>query len=227
VRLRYGIPLTLLLLLWTSWISGALDINFYYLLVAGSAIGIAWDSVHIKIRRYQTQLALPPIALAAATVFAWPIVFPAYMRTRRRVVNGEISRGQPARSVPRWIYIAGVAIVALAIAAYVSFANVRRELMPVIAAIAQEFHVGVTVSVYNNDTLSIGVPSDAFQGGALDRATARRMAEIAFTNYPRSSELIRVSVMAVRVERQGAATIATTEASYSWTWRDLRGSVQD
>src|SRR5688572_1510987 len=105
MQLRFGIPLTILLLAVSTWISGSLPFNAYYLLVGSSAIWAASDSRRIGIERYQSALALPPIGILVGFVIAWPIVFPWYLRVRYRIRTSLLGPREARRNVGGWVLV--------------------------------------------------------------------------------------------------------------------------
>lgn len=219
MRLRYGIPFTLALLAASSWISDPGGINAYYILIAGTALWVAYDSRRVGIREYQTQLALPPLSLAVATVVVWPIMFPLYLRTRHRVISGQLARGQLRQQVWPWVLgVASVLLVVVSISWWTS-RDARRELLPLAQAIATEFSTSVNLSIQDGWRGTITLPASA-AAGEDRRNHAFRVAQ--FVNQHHVRELTSIVIKYVDVQKRGAATITRDLDTFEWSYADLR-----
>lgn len=219
MRLRYGVPFTVALLLASSWLSRASGFNAYYLLVGVTAVWVAYDSWRLRIREYATQLALPPIALAAAVAVVWPLMLPLYLRTRDRIRRGGIPKGRLRQR--RWGWVVGLAAIVVGFAATVSWAtrDARRELLPLARGIAAEFSTGVDLSVEDGWRATVTLPAPGADSTALEDL-AFRVARYTHQNHVPELTLVRVHFVDVR--KRGALTVTRQTATFEWSYSDLR-----
>lgn len=219
MKLRYGIPLTMLLLAAVWWASGNVPFNAYYLLVGVSSIWVAIDSRVIGIQRYQTQLALPALPIAAATIVAWPFVFPVYLRTRRRISTGEIREGQASRRVNPFILALVGLVVVLEVMGWWLAHGIRQELLPV-AGIGQQFHVPASLNLNDGRYLAVSLPEAAVPDSAKEQL-AERVARYVWAHYPRATQLQSVAVEYVDVHRWWIITATNSTQYYRWNRGEL------
>lgn len=223
MRLRYGIPFTLALLLASSWLSQPDGFNTYYLLIGITAVWIAYDSRRLNVQAYATQLALPPIALAVATAIVWPLMFPLYLRTRGRITRGRIPEGELRQRVWAWLF--GLTAIVLALGGMAAWftRDVGRELLPLAQGIAAEFSTGVTLSIQDGWRAVVTLPAAEASDSAREEL-AFRVAQYTHSNHV--PELTSVRVRFVDVRKRGAVTITRETGAYQWSYADLRRAEQ-
>lgn len=219
MKLRYGIPFTLALLLGASWVSQPDGLNAYYILIGLTAVWVAYDSKRLELREYATQLALPPIPMAVATAVVWPLMFPLYLRTRERIKRGKISKGELHQRVWPWITGLAAIFITLIAAGYWLTRDARRELLPLAQSISAEFSTGVNLSIQDGwrAVVTLPVPDGS---DSTRHEFAFQVAQ--YTHDHHVPELTLVRVKLVDVQKRGAVTITRETATYEWSYADLR-----
>ena len=229
MRLRFAIPLTILLLAATSYVSGFLPFNAYYVLVAATAIWAAYDSHRLGIQRFDSSLALPPIGVLAALAVLWPFTFPAYLKLRYRIEHGEIGPKVSRTSKLGWLIAGGVAVAAVGIGALVvmSRSPAIQRLVSLATDVSAEFRVPVTVSLDDGRYLGLKVYNPPPSADSVRPEWARSIARFALDRYGRVGPLDSVSVSLVNQRQQGAITVTREGQRYAWSVEQLRDSEPD
>lgn len=94
--LSYALGVTAALLALPFLLGGAGHPEIGALVLMLSPFWAAWDSQHIRIRRYQTPWAVGPALLLLMLLCLWIVFFPWYLYVRYSVVRGRI----PLKSDP-------------------------------------------------------------------------------------------------------------------------------
>jgi hypothetical protein len=76
-----------------------LGVPLVWPMILVTASWAAWDSTKIRIREYQTGVALAPVALWFGIAFLWIVGFPWYLAARYRAQNGTLPRKVQAPAV--------------------------------------------------------------------------------------------------------------------------------
>ena len=209
----------LLLALVSSWASGPVGFNLYWLLIVLSAVWVAIDSRSIDIRRYQTQLALPPVALAALVGFTWPLAFPVYLRTRYRIRSHQILEGEYRSSLKPLVWFVSIVGV-FAVVGYLATSGLRKTLLPVAGEINRDFGLPVNVSSKEGD-LTLTIPKSAVPDSTRD-SLSRQIAACAKQKF--GKPLTTITILYPDVERRGALTITREGPTYSFPSDSLPAS---
>jgi hypothetical protein len=69
-----------------------LGVPLVWPMVLLTATWAAWDSTRIRIREYQTGVALSPVSLWLGMALLWIVVFPWYLAARYRFQKGTLPR---------------------------------------------------------------------------------------------------------------------------------------
>lgn len=67
------------------------------LVILGTSLWAAIDSIRIELSSYKTRLAVSPLILFNAMYLLWPILFPIYLITRTRIANRTLERHRMPR----------------------------------------------------------------------------------------------------------------------------------
>ena len=229
VRLRFAIPLTILLLVATSYVSGFLPFNAYYVLVAATAIWAAYDSHRLGIQRFDSSLALPPIGVLAALAVLWPFTFPAYLKLRYRIEHGEIGPKVSRTSKLGWLIALGVVVAAVGIGALIlmSRSPTIQRLVSLATDVSAEFRVPVNVSLDDGRYLALKIYNPPPTADSVRPEWARSIARFALNRYGRVGPLDSVSVSLVNQRQQGAITVTREQERYAWSVGQLGDSAAD
>lgn len=220
MRLRFGIPLTLLLLLAISAASYAIDYQVYYPVAALIAIACAREARRLGLRGYPTALALPALPLIAVMVFLLPLVLPWFLKVRHLIRSGQMAPGPVMNR--KW-QVVGAVLVAL-IPAYFLVAKFMglpaAGFVANIQAVVNELNrtcgfVG-RVTQKSGGKLTITVNGDEFGSEARRRPFARRVAAIAHAAHPERDGIVTIEVEFVEVTERGGTTLTKSFARYSW-----------
>ena len=226
VRLRFAIPLMILLLGATSYVSGILPFNAYYILVGATAIWAAYDSHRLGVQRFDTSLALPPIGVLIAIAALWPFTFPAYLKLRYRIQHGNI--GPRASRAPKlgWLIIGGV-IAAAGVVALVRFSRspTIQRLTSLVTDVSAEFRVQLTVSLTNGHHLALKIYNPPQLPDSVSIEWAKSVARFARDRYADAGPLDSVSVSLVDRRQQGAVTVTEERERYAWSNEQLQDSA--
>jgi hypothetical protein len=215
--LRFGIPLTLAVLIGVSAVSFLTGVNLYYPIVGITAVGIAFDAWRLDVQRYQTRLALHPVVLALLTGLFFALVAPWYLRTRYRVLRGEIQVG----AYPKGSRVA-LAIGAACLVAVVAISQYSlRDIRPLVASMSAEFDVPFSLSLNNGRYLYLTVPSDALPEDTDREAYALRMANFANRQHTGKKALIAVTVRFMTTTDRGSVRTTKVDAEYRWFGGEL------
>jgi hypothetical protein len=225
VRLRFGIPLTILLLAATSYGSGMLPFNAYYALVAATAIWAAYDSHRLRVQRFDSSLALPPIGILAALVVLWPFTFPAYLKLRYRVQHGEAESPVSRSSRLGWWVLGGAAIVVVTASVVLWRSPTIQGLRSLATDIAEEFGLRTQMNVsLTGRNLSVTIYNPPSLSDSMRVQWAESIARFASDRYAPAGALDSVSVRLADQREQGAITTTRERQRYSWAVEQLRSS---
>jgi hypothetical protein len=224
VRLRFAIPLAILLLIATSYASGFLPFNAYYVLVGTSAIWAAIDSHRVGVEQYNSSLALPPIGILAVVTVLWPITFPAYLKLRYRVQRGDVALGLSRTSRFRWWILAGA--VGIGLSALIVFwrSPTIQQLALLATDLKAEFRVPVDVSLTAGRNLSLTVYAVPPLSDSMRAEWAKSMARFARDRYAQASPLQAVTVILVDQHQRGAIIVTRQLNRYVWSVEQIRDS---
>jgi hypothetical protein len=224
VRLRFAIPLTILLIVATSLASGSLPFNAYYILVAVTAIWAAYDSRRLGVERFDSNLALPPIGVLIVLAVFWPIAFPAYLKLRYRIQHGKVGprASHPSRLV--W-YIAGGVAVVVGVALFLLWRSpLVRGLASLQADITTEFQVPVNISLRDR-FLGVKVVNPPPSADSVRPEWEKSIARFALERYADKNRLDSVSVSLVDSRQQGAITLTQVQDTRTWAVAELQDSA--
>jgi hypothetical protein len=226
VRLRFAIPLTILLLAATSYVSGILPFNAYYVLVGATAIWAAYDSHRLGIQRFDSSLALPPVGVLIALAVLWPFTFPAYLKLRYRIQHGEI--GTRVSRAPKlgWLIFGGV-VVGAGVVAFALFSRspAIRSLTSLMTDVSTEFGVPVAVSVISGRHLALKIYNPPRSADSVSVEWAKSIARFARDRYAGAGQLDSVAVSLVDQRQQGAITVTNERERYAWSVEQLQDSA--
>ena len=77
-----------------------LGVPLMWPMILATASWAAWDSTKVRIREYQTGVALHPVALWFGISFLWIVGFPWYLAARYKAKNGTLARKPVPAAVP-------------------------------------------------------------------------------------------------------------------------------
>ncbi|MBI3551435.1 MAG: hypothetical protein HY077_02855 [Elusimicrobia bacterium] len=84
--------LSLVLAFIASFLTNLTNLPILYLLILSTASWAAWDSTQIKLREYNSGIALHPVGLWIGIAMLWLIGFPWYLTVRYRIKKGTQER---------------------------------------------------------------------------------------------------------------------------------------
>jgi hypothetical protein len=223
VRLRFAIPLTILLLAATSYVSGILPFNAYYVLVGATAIWAAYDSHRLGIQRFDSSLALPPVGVLIALAVLWPFTFPAYLKLRYRIQHGDIGPRVSRGPKLGWLIFGGV-VAAAGVVTLVLFSRspAIRRVASLITDVSAEFGVPVTVSLTSGRLLALKIYNPPRSADSVSLEWAKSIARFARDRYAGAGPLDSVSVSLVDQRQQGAVTVTRERERYTWSNEELQ-----
>jgi hypothetical protein len=229
VKLRFGIPLMVALLVLTSWISTP-TFNVSYVMVGLTALWAAVDSRRIRIDQYDSAMAMPPVGIAALFILGWPVAFPWYLRVRYRIAKGLVGPRQPRSNVAGYV-ILGVMGAVFAVAFWVlrSPGGSIQQLAALATDVSQEYGVGVNTRVTNGRTLEVTLVNAQ---GVVDTSRReewmRQVAIFARERYARRDSIDSIAVRVSDVSQRGAVTMTQSSPSLAWALSQLgdTGSVR-
>ncbi len=226
MRLRFAIPLTILLLAATSYLSGFLSFNAYYVLVGATAIWAAYDSHRIGVQRFDSSLALPAVGVLIALAVLWPFTFPAYLKLRYRIQHGDI--GPRVSRAPKlgWLIFAGV-VAAAGVVTLVVFSRspAIQRVASLMTDVSAEFRVPLTVSLTNGRHLALKIYNPPRLADSVSLEWAKSIARFARDRYAGAGPLDSVSVSLVDQRQQGAITVTRERERYAWSNEQLQDSA--
>jgi hypothetical protein len=213
----------ILLLGATSYLSGILQFNAYYVLVGATAIWAAYDSHRLGVQRFDTSLALPPIGVLIALAALWPFTFPAYLKLRYRIQHGNI--GPRVSRAPKlgWLIVGGVIAAAGVVALVrVSRSPAIQRLTSLVTDVSAEFRVPLTVSLTNGGHLALKIYNPPRLADSVSLQWAKSIARFARDRYAGVGPLDSVSVSLVDQRQQGAITVTDERERYAWSNEQLQ-----
>ena len=227
MRLRFAIPLTILLLAATSYVSGILPFNAYYVLVGATAIWAAYDSHRLGVQRFDSSLALPPIGVLAALGVLWPFTFPAYLKLRYRIQHGVIGPRVSRTSHLGWLIVGGVVVAVAAIGALLLFSRspAIQRVASLATDVSAEFRVPVNVSLTDGRHLALKIYNAPPSADSVHLEWAKSIASFARDRYAGAGPLDSVSVSLVDQREQGAVTVTRERERYAWSVEQLQDSA--
>ncbi len=224
MRLRFGIPVTILLLIATSYISAFLPFNPYYVLVGATAIWAAIDSHRVGVEKYNSSLALPPIGILAVVAVLWPLTFPAYLKFRYRLRRGDVALGLSRTPRFGWWLLAGAVGVGLAALIFLWRSPAIQQLALLANDLTAEFRVPVNVSLTADRNLSLSVYAVPSLSDSMRAEWARSIARFAQDHYARADSLQAVTVILVDQQQHGAIKVTRQLNRYVWSVEQIRDS---
>lgn len=224
MRLRFAIPLTIVLLAATSYLSGILSFNAYYALVGATAIWGAYDSHRLQVERFDSSLALPPIGVLIALAVLWPFTFPSYLKLRYRIQHGEIGPRLNRTFRLRWLIVGGIAAAAISALVLLWRSPTIRGLASLATDVSAEFQVPVTVSLSDGRYLGLKIQNAPPPADSVLLEWEKCIARFAWDRYSRTGSLDSVSVTLVDSRQQGAVTITSQHDRNAWAVEELRDS---
>jgi hypothetical protein len=224
MRLRFGLPLMLLIWLATMALSYAISVPIYWPVVGAIALFCTRDAMRLDIPNYPTSFALPPLGILVVIAVAWPIAFPWYLRVRRLVRIGELQPGAPRIG---WLGY-GLAAASGAVAVLSIMATNKMKNSPLVAtltttaqSVADACFLDLTVNIHNRRTLQLVLPPRFLLSQNEREAFSRRVAMAARRSYPNGDSLRAIDVIFMEVTQRGNVTQRREHASFAFTPRQL------
>jgi hypothetical protein len=224
MRLRFGLPLMVVMWIAMMSLSYAISVSIYWPVVAVIALFCTRDSLRLGIAHYPTSFALPPLGLFVVLTVAWPIAFPWYLRVRRKVKTGELQPGTPTVGWAGYALAAAAALVAV----LGMWTTKRVQSSPLIAtltttaqSISDACYVDLNVQVRNDNTLQLILPPHFMRPKNENEAYARRLAWFARRVHPNADSLRAIDVLFLEVTRRGDVTTRRELARFGFWPRQL------
>jgi hypothetical protein len=216
-----------LLLAATSYVSGILPFNAYYVLVGATAIWAAYDSHRLGVQRFDSSLSLPPIGVLIALGVLWPFTFPAYLKLRYRIQHGVIGPRVSRTSHLGWLVVGGVvvAVAAISVLILVSRSPAIQRVASLATDVSAEFRVPVNVSLTDGRYLALKIYNAPPSADSVHLEWAKSIARFARDRYAGAGPLDSVSVSLVDQREQGAVTVTQERERYAWSVEQLQDSA--
>jgi hypothetical protein len=225
VRKRFGIPLTILLIVVSAFGAAFVPFQPIYVVVWATAIWAAIDSKRLDITQYDSALAIAPLGVLIALVLFWPITFPWYLKLHWRVKNGEIGQKGEQSMIPFVVFGVFVLLAAGGVVLLLRSPTLW-NIIAISTQASAEYRQTVKVSLSgSNLTLSMNdanVPKDS----ASRARVARGLATFALQRYTKPEELKAIAVEFRNETEAGGVTVTRGTNNFKWTIAQLRDSTR-
>ena len=225
MRRRFGIPLSLALLVLVYMAQDYSPVEPYYIMAGVLALWAAIDSFRLKVSDHTSSPLASPVGLLVWMALAWPLALPWYLKVRYLVQNGESADKAGGLGSIRLAMYGIVAVVAIGggmvVAAFPSLKNMfllSREM-------SSQFGGSVKMEETANRELILTMDQDRVADSAANERFARRVAMFARTHFVGADSLKSIEVVLAKVKSVGPATVTTTNGRYKWTIAELSGKA--
>jgi len=217
MKLRYGIPFTIGLLLLCAWLSALVNRDLYWLLAIGAGVCAAWDARELGLRRFDTRFPLEPTGVLVAVALVFPVAYPWYLKLRERAAAGALPPRISDRN-PTWLVaLLGLGAGLLLVCAVWQPKGIR-AMQNLVNGLSDRYHQPVDVTVNNGSDLTVTFTN--FMTGAdsiaIRDTLAEGVARYVRDHYPGGDSLGSIAVVFLSISRRGMARSTEPAGQYRW-----------
>jgi hypothetical protein len=224
MRRRFGIPLSIALLMLVYMAQAYSPVEPYYVMAGVLALWAVIDSIRLKVTQHTSSQLATPVGLIVWMALAWPIALPWYLKVRYLVANGEsLDKVGGTLGIRLAFYGIFVLVVAGGVVAFKFFPQLKNMLL-FSRQVGEQFGGSVNVSANNTGQLVLTMSQERPADSAANARFARRVAMFARTHYDGADSLKTIEVVLQQAKSDGAVTVTRSNGRYKYTIAELSGA---
>ena len=224
MRRRFGIPLSIALLLVVYMAQEYSPVEPYYIMAGILALWAVADSLRLKVTKYTSSQLATPVGLIVWMALAWPIALPWYLKVRYLVSRGESAEKVGGTGSIRLAFYGLFILVVGGAGMAVKFFPQLRNMFLFSADVARQFGGSVNIKENERRELTITLDQPRAADSAANERFARRVAMYARTRYEGADSLKSIEVVLQQVKSAGPVTVTSSNhGRYKWTLAELSG----